>query len=251
MNEQSNPMVVEFVDMFAKNSAMKNSSKLKKYQNKVCINHDLTEAERVIAKKLRDERNSKLEQIDQTTGLKYGTENKKKFHYVHINITELKYNEPSIVYNTVIVDSQTVDTLVVTDHINTNDNHIEFRDQFCSNLYSQPVTEQKPDETIFQNEICLIRRETSEFWLNGLNCRSKTFSWCPAELTRMFPFFQSMTIMVESWSMPHEASFSPAGSNARIPTPSVWPPFRMNVVCKVVESQTKIYGDFPTWPVAT
>ena len=37
---------------------------------------------------------------------------------------------------------------MITDHINTNDNQIEFRDQFCSNLYSQPVTEQKPDETI-------------------------------------------------------------------------------------------------------
>lgn len=84
MNEQSNPMVVEFVDIFAKNAAMKNSSKLKTSQHKVFINHDLTEAERVIAKQLRDERNrlnSKLEKIDQTTGLKYGTENEKKFHY--------------------------------------------------------------------------------------------------------------------------------------------------------------------------
>ena len=67
---------------------------------------------------------------------------------MHINITELKHNEPSNVCSEADVNSQTSDTLVITDHSNTNDNHIEFRDQFCSNLYSQPVTEQKPDETI-------------------------------------------------------------------------------------------------------
>ena len=44
---------------------------------------------------------------------------------------------------------------------------------------------------------------------------------------------------------------SPLLSKTRIPTPSVCPPFIIDVVFRLVECQTNICGDFPTWPVAT
>ncbi len=67
---------------------------------------------------------------------------------IDVNITEPKHNEPSNVCSEDNINCQ-FESLMVTDHSNKiNDNQIEFHEQFCSNLYSQPVIEQKSDETI-------------------------------------------------------------------------------------------------------
>lgn len=85
MNDEFNPMIVEFNDNLNKVKAIRNSSKLKTYEkHKVFINNDLTESERSVEKNLRDERNRLNGQLNATNsdGQKYGEDsNGKKFHY--------------------------------------------------------------------------------------------------------------------------------------------------------------------------
>ena len=82
MNDIVNPMIVEFTDFESKNKATKNSYKLKTYKDKVYINNDLTESERSIEKKLRDERNRRNNELSiEENGLRYSEDEKGKFHY--------------------------------------------------------------------------------------------------------------------------------------------------------------------------
>ena len=60
MNAESNPLIIEFKENSTKASVLKNSSKLKSFNKyTIYINNDLTEAERIVEKKLREERNKR------------------------------------------------------------------------------------------------------------------------------------------------------------------------------------------------